>query len=303
MREHHVPVGDASIYAVETGDPDGRPFVFLHGWPESSRTWVELTARAGDDIRAVAVDLPGVGASTGAGIGGTKREIADSVHHLIHHLGLTGATLVGHDIGGMVTYAYLRAYQDVERAVIMDVPIPGVAPWDDFIREPFLWHFALHAAEALPEALVRGRQRVYFDYFYDLLAADPAKIGDETREALADAYATDDALAAGFGWYRAFARDAEDNRQAATHPDVPVLYLRGGAERGGDIGGYVQGLRESGLQNVLPAVVPDAGHFPQHEAPGETWRCIARFSGLPDRPVTTSSTGTDGVREIWGPLE
>lgn len=216
MREHHVPVGDASIYAAETGDPDGRPFLFLHGWPESSRTWADLTAHAGDGIRAVAIDLPGVGASTGTGIGGT------------------------------------------------------------------VWHFALHTADALPEALVRGRERVYFDYFYDLLAADPATIRDETREAFAHAYATDDALTAGFGWYRAFAGDAEDNQKPApVRPMIPLLYLRGSAERGGDIGEYTQGLRDTGLPKVLSAVIPGAGHFPQHEAPEETWLNIARFTELP----------------------
>ena len=66
-------------------------------------------------------------------------------------------TLVGHDIGGMVVYAYLRAYQDLARAVIMDVPVPGVAPWEEFVREPYLWHFALHSIADLPERLVQGR--------------------------------------------------------------------------------------------------------------------------------------------------
>jgi pimeloyl-ACP methyl ester carboxylesterase len=284
MREHHVPVGDASIHAVETGDPGGVPFVFLHGWPESARTWAELMAHAGDDIRAVAVDLPGIGGSTTTGIGATKPEIADAVHHLVRRLGLTGATLVGHDIGGMVAYAYLRAHRDLRRAVIMNVPVPGVAPWDDFVREPFLWHFALHAAEALPEALVRGRQRVYFDYFYDLLSADPARIPGETRAAFTEAYASDDALAASFGWYRAFARDVADNRRTPpSRPDLPVLCLRGGAERGGDAGRYAQGLRDAGLRDVTLAVVPGVGHFPQHEDPEATWRCIARFAGLRPR--------------------
>lgn len=279
MPDRHVTVGDARIHVVETGDPDGRPVVFLHGWPESSATWADLTAVAGDGIRAIALDLPGIGESTNTGVGGSKSSIAASVHLLVEHLGLTGVTLVGHDIGGMVAYAYLRAYQDIERAVIMDVPIPGVAPWDDFIRSPFPFHFALHAIDALPETLVRGRVRPYFDYFYDVLAANPEAIDDRTRETYVAAY-DGDSLTAGFDWYRSFTRDAEDNQRASRGPRVttPLLYVRGGKERGGDIGRYVQGLREAGVVAVESAVIPGAGHFPQHEAPEETWRVIAGFA-------------------------
>ena len=282
MSGRHVNVGDARIHVVETGDPTGRPFVFLHGWPESSATWAGLTAIAGEQIRAIAVDLPGIGASTSTGIDGTKTAIAASIHELIQHLGLTGVTLVGHDIGGMVTYAYLRAYQDIERAVIMNVPIPGVAPWDDFVRSPFLFHFALHAIESLPETLVQGRQRPYFDYFYDLLAAHPAALDEQTRATYVAAYTRDESLTAGFDWYRTFDRDAEQNQQASAGPNVttPLLYLRGRTERGGDIARYVDGLRDAGVKNVEQALIPGVGHFPQHEAPEETWRVIAAFAGL-----------------------
>jgi pimeloyl-ACP methyl ester carboxylesterase len=46
-------------------------------------------------------------------------------------------TLVGHDIGGMIVYAYLHAYPDtIEQAVIMNVVIPAVDPWSEVIRNP-----------------------------------------------------------------------------------------------------------------------------------------------------------------------
>jgi pimeloyl-ACP methyl ester carboxylesterase len=95
-------------------------------------------------------------------------------------------TLVGHDIGGMVAYAHLRAYQDLARAVIMDIVVPGVAPWEEFLRQPFLWHFALHAVAGLPERLVQDRQEEYFDYFYTVLPADLAKISGDARRAYAN---------------------------------------------------------------------------------------------------------------------
>jgi pimeloyl-ACP methyl ester carboxylesterase len=182
----------------------------------------------------------------------------------------------------MVVYAYLRAYQDLARAVIMDIVVPGVPPWEEFLRQPFLWHFALHSVADLPERLVQGRQQEYFDYFYAVLSADPKKITDEARRAYAAAYATDGALTAGFSWFRAFAQDAAGNRRASEGPHVttPVLYLRGEQERGGDISAYADGLRGAGLTHVEQVVVSGAGHFTQEEAPEETWRLIASFAQL-----------------------
>ena len=82
----------------------------------------------------------------------------------------------------MVAYAALRAFPGLSRVVIMDVPIPGVDPWDEFVRAPFLWHFALHAVPELPELLVTGRQPAYFGYFYDLLSAASGVPAREVRE-------------------------------------------------------------------------------------------------------------------------
>jgi pimeloyl-ACP methyl ester carboxylesterase len=194
-------------------------------------------------------------------------------------LGLADPTLVGHDIGGMVTYAHLRQFPDLPRAVILDVPIPAVDPWDEFVRAPFLWHFALHAVPALPERLVTGRESEYFGYFCDLLSATAAVPAGAVRQEQVAAYATPEALTAGFGWYRAFEQDVADNQAAATGPPTttPLLYLRGSAERGGPIGSYADGLRRAGVTDVRPAVIDGAGHFPHQEDPAATWRAISEF--------------------------
>ena len=139
-----------------------------------------------------------------------------SSHALIERIGLTDVTLVGQDVGGMIAYSYLRSYDDVARVLIMDVVIPGVDPWDDVLRNQYLWHFAMHAVPALPELLTKGRQGPYFDYFYDAISAKPAMIAPEARAAYVDAYSSDSALTAGFNWYLAFGRDGDDNHALAS---------------------------------------------------------------------------------------
>ena len=58
---------------------------------------------------------------------------------------------------------------------------------------------------------------------------------------------------------------------------TPLLYLRGGAERGGPIGAYTDGLHRAGVTDVRAAVIAGAGHFPHEEDPAATWRAISGF--------------------------
>lgn len=281
IRHHQVTVGEHRVHVAESGDPDGRPVLFLHGWPESWRAWAPVMAQAGDRARTLALDLPGVGESAGPSDGSTA-DLARIVHEVAVALHLRPLTLAGHDIGGMVAYSYLRLYPDVDRVVIMDIVLPGVDPWEEFLRLPVLWHFAFHNVPGLPEHLVRGHQAEYFRYFYETLAARPGAITGPARDDFAAAYASGAALTASFAWFRAFTRDAEANRDLAAGPPVttPLLYLRGDQERGGDIAGYVAGLRAAGVTNLEQATVPGCGHFPHEEAPGLLWKLIARFAGL-----------------------
>jgi pimeloyl-ACP methyl ester carboxylesterase len=277
MRSRKVRVDGVAVHVVEAGDPAAPPVVFLHGWPQSWVEWREVMALATAEYHAIAIDLPGIGESAPSVTDGSKRELAVVVHHLAEQLELERPMIVGHDAGGMIAYAYLRTYQDLAAAVIVDVVIPGLDPWEEVIRNPYLWHFALHATPALPELLVQGHQSRYLDYFFDSLAVDPARIGPEARAAYADAYASDAALTAGFDLYRAFAQDARDNAAGADAPTVtPCLYLRGAASRG-RLDSYLRGFQAAGVRDVSGQLVADSGHFIADEQPAALWRAIREF--------------------------
>ncbi|WP_224282624.1 alpha/beta fold hydrolase [Streptomyces sp. LS1784] len=281
LRHSTVAIGDLSLHVVESGPTGGHPYLFLPGWPESWRTWLGVMAAAGDAARTIAVDLPGTGGSAGAVEGGSKRRLAEVVHALVRELGLTGTTLVGHDAGGMAAYAYLRRFTGVDRVAVLNTVIPGVDPWNEVLRNPYIWHFGLHAVPELPEALVQGRQAAYFDYFYDVLSADPRRITAESRAAHAAAYESPAALTAGFDLYRAFPQDARDNAEAAGDPvDTPLLYVRGDHESG-DVEAYARGFRAAGVRNLTTAVIADAGHFAQEEQPAAVWAVLRGFATAP----------------------
>ena len=179
----------------------------------------------------------------------------------------------------MVTYAYLRTFPDLRRSVIMDVVIPGISPWEQVLANPYLWHFAFHSIPKLPETLVQGHQGQYFAYFYDAISADPSKITTEARAVYAQAYATDNALTAGFNWYRTFTHDATAQNEADNKAptETRVLYLRG--EHRGRPDRRLPGRPAvSRISSPGPGAGPRTpGHLAE-EAPEDTWRLIAEFS-------------------------
>lgn len=280
LRARNVACADgASLHVIEAGDPDAPPFLFLHGYPQSAKQWLPVMAAAAKTAHTIAIDLPGIGDSPPAQGGGSKVAIAELVQRLIETLELNDLTLVGHDVGGMVAYAYLRRYTDVERVAILETVIPGVDPWEEVIRNPYIWHFAFHSIPELPEILVRGHQERYFDFFFDLLSADGSRITPQARSTYAAAYAQDSALTAGFDLYRAFAQDAKDNAQSASAGPVatPLLYVRGGASPV-DIDAYLEGFRRAGVHNVQGKTIPNAAHFLADEQPEALWTALGEFA-------------------------
>jgi pimeloyl-ACP methyl ester carboxylesterase len=277
ITQRQVQLEGVTLRVLEQGPADAPAFVLLHGWPGSVASWQGVFAAAGPHVRLIAVDLPGIGGSFPSEGHGSKQAIATDIHELIVKLELDRPTLVGHDAGGMVAYAYLRAYADVARVVIMDTVVPGVDPWEAVVANPHIWHFAFHSVPDLPERLVQGNQRAYFDYFYEELALDPDGIDEVIRAANAAAYRDDSALGAGFDLYRALTTDARDNIAAAAGPavDTPLTYLRGSGEYG-ELDTYLDGFRAAGITNVDGGIIDGAGHFAPEEAPAATWAHLSR---------------------------
>ena len=275
FRHSQVQVGGSSLHVVQAGDPDQEAVLFLHGWPQTWQAWSPvMRLAAAQQVHAVAVDLPGIGRSTGDAGDGTKHAVAQILHAAIDTLDLGKITVVGHDAGAMVGYAYLRDYaEDLNAAVIMDVAVAGVPPWEQLTQGGGPWHFGFHAIPDLPEQLVQGHQSDYFGYFYDAFSANPAAITPHARAAYADAYTSDTALSAGFNWYRTFPLDAEHNQRHTTPLGTPTLIMLSDRMRP-LTAAFEEGFRGAGLTDVRHAVIPDTGHFLQEENPTATWQLI-----------------------------
>lgn len=258
---------------VESGPVSADPIVFLHGWPEDWSAWTRIIELVGDNYRCIALDLPGVGGSRLVAPRGDKFYLAGLIRELIAALDLKNVTLVGHDVGGMVGFAYLKQFPTLRSAIIMDTAIPGIPPWESVLTNPYIWHFAFHSIPALPEKLAQNNVRAYFDYFYDAISADPGAIPESARSRYAASYAAPVALTQGFEFYRAFRTDEDDNNRSTDEICTPILYLRGSSE-GGNLADYATGLRNAGLTNLNTGAIEGAGHFAPEEAPEQVWKAI-----------------------------
>src|SRR3984957_8389745 len=149
----------------------GMPLVLLHGYAETSRMWKPIIPALSERFLVIAPDLPGIGDSDIPADGLDMKSAAIRIHDLVRSLGAQKAEVVGHDIGLMVAYAYAAQFPaEVSKLVLMDAFLPGVDGWEPIYNSPDIWHFRFHGPT--PEALVQGRERTFFEYFWNDLAAD-----------------------------------------------------------------------------------------------------------------------------------
>ena len=255
----------------------GDPIILLHGYAQTSHMWRPLIPELAKTHLVIAPDLRGFGDSAKPDGGYDKKTLAADIHALAQSLGIKKAGVAGHDIGLMVAYAYAAQYPDeVSRIALLDAFLPGVGDWTSVWLLRDLWHF--HFYGKTPLALVEGRERIYFEHFWNDFAADPAKsVSEADRQVYAKAYAQPGGMRAGFEVFRNFEQDAKDFAEfAKTKLKMPMLVLTG--EKASGEFPIAQGKLVA--ENVDGVVIKGSGHWLMDEAPGETMpRLVAFFGG------------------------
>jgi len=181
---------------------------------------------------------------------------------------------VTHDIGNMVGYAFAALYPNrVTRWVVMDAPLPGIGSWDEIVRSPALWHFNFRGPDV--ERLVKGRERIYLDRFWNELSANPKSIGEATRRHYAKLYARPGAMHSAFNQFAAFPQDAIDNKILAAKGKLAMPVLAIGAEE--SFGAAMADALRFVATEVTSAVIPNSGHWLMEEQPKATIAAIVAF--------------------------
>jgi pimeloyl-ACP methyl ester carboxylesterase len=252
----------------------GPAVVLLHGYTQTSRMWRPLIPRLVDKFTVIAPDLPGIGDSDIPKDGLDMKTAAIRVHSLVKSLGVTKARVVGHDIGLMVAYAYAAQFPaETEKLVVMDAFLPGVPGWELAYDSPDFWHFRFHGP--YPEALVQGREQIYFAYFWNVLAADKDhSLPPADRAAYVAAYSRPGRMRAGWAYFAAWPDTAKDFAQlAATRLTMPVLSIAGDKASAAILGPQMKRV----ATDVKIIELKDTGHWLMEERPKETMDALVAF--------------------------
>jgi pimeloyl-ACP methyl ester carboxylesterase len=252
----------------------GPALILLHGYAETSRMWTPLLPLFGENFTVIAPDLPGIGDSSIPADGLDMKTAAIRIHALARSLGVEKARVVGHDIGLMVAYAYAAQFPaEVEKLVVMDAFLPGVDGGDAVYNNPGLWHFRFHGET--PAALVHGRERMYFDYYWNEFAADKTRsLSEADRKAYTEAYSRPGRMKAGWAYFASFPQTAKDFAQLSQNKlTMPVLSI-GGEKSLGDVLGQQMKVVAT---DVTVVVLKDTGHWILEENPKETMAALVKF--------------------------
>src|SRR5580693_1415058 len=232
---------------------EGPAVILLHGYGETGDMWAPLAADLAHDHAIVAPDLRGMGLSGRPASGYDKKTQGQDVAGVLDALGIERADLVTHDIGNMVGYAFAAQCPDrVTKFVLMDAPLPGVGPWDEILKSPLLWHFRFGGPDM--ERLVKGRERIYLDRFWNEFSADPKHFDEASRQHYAKLYARPGAMHSGFEQFHAFDQDAIDNKAFLAKGPLPMLVLAIGGEK--SFGPMMATVAHAAATNVKGAVIP-----------------------------------------------
>jgi pimeloyl-ACP methyl ester carboxylesterase len=278
MMEKIKLAGHGVEIALQAVGVASRPaLLLLHGWPHSHALYEPVIGDLAERFFVLVPDLPGIGESRGAPKSAEKTVLADVLLAAAEQAGARDIIVAGIDVGGMIAFAAARDHgARIRGAVVTNTVVPGLDPWDKLLADPRIWHFAFHAIPDLPEAMVTGCQRTYFDYFSNALAGNASAVTDTYRERFAAAYARPEALKAGFDWYRALAADAKHNARPKAI-ETPLRVLRGDAD-GRSPDDYLPGLRQAGVRELTAAVMPGSGEFAPLEAPRAFVEALLNFA-------------------------
>jgi pimeloyl-ACP methyl ester carboxylesterase len=270
----------------------GEPILFLHGFPESHRSWRHLLHNLSADHKVIAPDQRGYGGSDKPEeIDAYKvKELVADVIALADALDVDRFTLVGHDWGGAVAWAAALRHPDrIARLAIVNAPHPLI------FQRSLIEDEAQRAASAYindlrsPGAEIAIRAMGLENFLERVIggAADLRKLPEGERQAYLDDWAQPGALTAMLNWYRATDLVVPEIGETARLPlwthlpfpkvEPPTLVVWGMKDIA-LLPVQLEGLGDH-VRDLSLVTAPDAGHFIIWEQPELVVRALRDFLG------------------------
>jgi pimeloyl-ACP methyl ester carboxylesterase len=285
IRHAEAEVNGVRLHYAAAGT--GSLVMFVHGFPEFWYEWRRQLVDFGRDHLAVAPDMRGYNLSSRP----TDLEdyvvpkLIEDIRGLAEHLGHRRFTLVAHDWGGAVAWAFAMAHPGMlERAVLINAPHPAVFARllrDDPAQQKASQYMLLFRSPQAEEVLSADGHQALRLALGDVWER---RFTDEDRRMYLEAWSRPGGLTGGLNWYRA-ARVGPPSGDApagslidpARLPviDVPTLVIWGEQDRALTIGN-LDGL-DKHVRHLTVTRVPDGTHWVVHEQPELITREIRNF--------------------------
>jgi pimeloyl-ACP methyl ester carboxylesterase len=271
FESHTVDTGSAKIHYLIGGK--GPVLLLVHGWPETAYEWRKMMPELSKHYTVIAVDLRGMGESSPEPSGYDKKTLANDLFGLTEKLGYKQISLIGHDWGGPVAYAFAAQHPSSVNKLILIEGSP-FGPWMKTI-EP-LWFFTfLRLPNHYAENLIEGRESDFLKYFYSDKQMHVVPVFDEQVVSVyTSAYARPGRMTATYGLYRSIDQDVTDNVQfSKVKLTMPVMAV--GAEMGG--GELTFTGAKAVVDNPVTVLFKNTGHFIPEERPTELLGIVEDF--------------------------
>ncbi|HEY6653681.1 MAG TPA: alpha/beta hydrolase [Solirubrobacterales bacterium] len=290
LQHHYADLEECRVHYVSRGE--GKPLLFLHGFPQFWFLWREQLADLGNDHAVYAPDMRGYNLSCKPEDPEAyrMRHLLRDIVGLVEELDLAPVTLVGHDWGGIVSWAFaLKHPEMLERLVIIDAPPPFT--WNRDLRESPKQRDAVNYMVELskpspePEEMLAANDYSMVDNIMRRIGGSGAELSDADRAVYHEAWSQPGALRGGLNYYRA-ARMGDQvagggvpeeyaSRFTSQTVEVPTLVIWG-ANDTALLPSLTRGLSEW-VPRLRVEIVPGAGHWVPYERPDRVNTLIREF--------------------------
>ena len=290
VSHHFAELSECRMHYVTRGE--GKPILFLHGFPQFWFLWRRQLADLGSDHAVYAPDMRGYNLSCKPERveDYRMRHLLGDVLELVEQLGLAPLTLAGHDWGGIVAWAFALKYPELlERLVIIDAPSPFT--WNRDLRESPKQRDAVNYMIELskpspePEEMLAAKSFSMMDDIMRRIGGRRAQLSEADRAIYHEAWGQPGALRGGLNYYRAahmgeqVAAGGVPEEYASKFTSqtvgVPTLVIWGENDAA-LLPALTRGLSEW-VPQLRVEIVPGAGHWVPYERPAEVNSLIREF--------------------------
>jgi pimeloyl-ACP methyl ester carboxylesterase len=253
----------------------GPAVVLLHGFPQHWREWrLVMPTLAEGGYRVIAPDLRGFGFSDKPLDGFDVVTVSEDMRQVAAQNGIKEVSLVGHDVGAAVAYAWAAGHPDEVQRLTLIEGLPAGPAGMPTLKGKSLWHLAFGSTPDVPEILLANRERTFVEFLLRQGAYDPTTFPDEEIEAYTVRFAAVGGVRGALAHIRAIPQSAALNQKLSERRlTMPVLAIGAALSFGEHM---AAGARQF-ADNVTGVVAERCGHWVPEERPVWLAQQLIRF--------------------------